>query len=196
MNVSLHEASARIAAATFRGPRCLRRRRRPPSSAARAAIFPASSAAVDGGAGRLARRASRGRRGSASPSPISSSVTSTTSSDALAHDAERVLAGERRVEPVGDRARLRPAPARPPRAPRQRGRALGLDADDAAADRRRDARDQPAPADRHDDDRVDVRHVLDDLEPERPVAGLRAPGRRTDGRTSRPVSSANASRRS
>ena len=56
-----------------------------------------------------------------------------------------------------------------------RVRAFGLDADDPGLGAtclhgRCDAADEPAPADTHDDD-IDVGHVVDDLEPDRPVAG-------------------------
>ena len=55
------------------------------------------------------------------------------------------------------------------------GRELGLDADDACLgperpDRRRDPARQPAATDRDEDDR-DIRQVLDELEPDRPLAG-------------------------
>ena len=80
-----------------------------------------------------------------------------------------MLAGERRVEAVGDRVAGSTGTGRPASsASAQRGRALGLDADDADAERRdggRDPRDEPAAADR-DDDRVDVGGVLEDLEPD------------------------------
>ena len=53
-------------------------------------------------------------------------------------------------------------------------RQLGLDPDHASASgsRHRDSRDEPAAADRHDD-RLDVGAVLEDLEPDRSLAGDR-----------------------
>ena len=68
------------------------------------------------------------------------------------------------------------------------GARLGLDADDAAVDGGGDARDEPAAAD-GDDDRRDVGEVLEDLEPERALAGLEHRVVERDGRTSVPVSS-------
>ena len=83
--------------------------------------------------------------------------------------------GERRAEPVGDRLRLDRHDLAPLDGQRHRVGALGLDADDAGArppclDRGRDAADEPAAADADHDD-VDVRHVVDDLETDRAVAG-------------------------
>ena len=49
--------------------------------------------------------------------------------------------------------------------------ALGLDTDDATIDRRRDAGDEPAAADR-DDDRRELRKILDDLQPQRSMTRL------------------------
>ena len=92
--------------------------------------------------------------------------------DLAAADLEREVAGERRREPVGDRVGL-DAHAVAGREARGEGlRALGRDADDARApvERRDDARDQAAAAGA-DDDCLDVRHVLEQLERERPVAG-------------------------
>ena len=83
--------------------------------------------------------------------------------------------GERRRQAVGDGLRLDPDRRAGVEGESHRVRALRLDPVDPRRrpdlpDRGRDARDQPAATDRHDDD-VDVRQVLEDLEPGRAVAG-------------------------
>ena len=136
--------------------------------------------------GRLARRASRARRGSGSrrrsPPPSTStgstpSSRQTASGSAPANGAFRPSA----IESGVDRHRL--PGARAPRAGPPSS--LRLDGDHRARrdSRRRDPGDEPAAADR-DDDHVDVRHVLEDLEPDRALAGHGRAGRRTGGRAS------------
>ena len=89
----------------------------------------------------------------------------------------------RRTAPRGRRRRCAARSSRSRRAAsaeRHRVRSLRLHAVDArrgsaAVDRGRDARDQPAAADADDHD-VDVRQVLEELEPGRPVPGDRPSG--------------------
>ena len=109
-------------------------------------------------------------------SRISSSETSTTSTPSPEQICTVNAARERCRERIRDRARCHGhrLPGREPVA--QRRRALRLDRHHAHAGghaRDGDPRDEPAPAAR-DDDRVDAVRVLEDLEPDRPLAGDRA----------------------
>ena len=153
-----------------------------------------ASTAPTAAALRARRRASRARRGSGSRRAISSSVTSTTSSTCSRATASARSPAKRRVEAVGDRARLDlhalaglerrvQRGAQPPA--RRRRRAPGRSAAATPGD-------QPAAADR-DDDRLHVGEVFEDLEPDRALAGQEHRGRRTGGRSTRPVSSTSSS---
>ena len=143
----------------------------PGAGATRPASSAASAAAAAGSATTFARSASR--------RIAATDLVVGDQHDVVHQIADELVgerAGERRREAVGDRRDPleRHGLARCERA-RERRSTLGLDPDDAhagaqVAQRDRGAADQPAAADR-DDDRADVRDVVDDLEPERPLAG-------------------------
>src|SRR5206468_4045611 len=87
---------------------------------------------------------------------------------------ERMWAREGRIQPVGDAVRLDRYGLARGEGPTHGIRIDRLDAVDASAgsllpDRSRDARDQPSAADA-DDDHIDLREVLEDLEPRRAMA--------------------------
>ena len=89
-------------------------------------------------------------------------------------DRQRPAPGEGRAEPVRDGLRLDRHDLVPLERQRDRVRPLRLDADDPrgwppSLDRGSDATDEPAAADADHDD-VHVRHVVDELEPDRPIA--------------------------
>ena len=116
-------------------------------------------------------RASPARRGTGTPprSPPRSPVTSSMSRQI----SSGMLARERRVQAVGDRARLDRNRTPVPRLPRGAPATSRARRRRCAPGRRAAAvmpGDQPAPSDR-DDDGVGVGRVLLDLEPDRPRAG-------------------------
>ena len=189
MDVGLHRV-ARIAAACWGATL-------PPETTATTfwpgstATFPARSAAVGRRraelAGELHPRVEPAER-LARARPRETSTDSTPSARA---DLDAALAGERRAQRVGRARRRRPARSAPPRAPSCSAvERSGSTRDHAHVgpprlQRRRDPADEAAAADRHDDD-VGHRDVLEDLEPDRALAGDHRRRRRTDGRACGP----------
>ena len=124
---------------------------------------------------------------------MSSSATVTISIDRVADDREVQLAGPPDDDAVGDRRRRRDLHGLACGERRRvRGGVLGLHPDDAhlatdlgreLGERARDAGDQAAAADRHDDV-LDIGDLLEDLEGERSLAGhdIRVIERRDDDR--------------
>jgi hypothetical protein len=123
-------------------------------------------------------------------------VTSTTFSTCAFRDLECEPSRVWRVQAVGDRHRTQLDALAGRERRLQRVRALGLHADHACATGAATAmpRDEAAPADR-DDDRLDLGHVLEDLEADRALTRDRD-GSSKGWMSVRPVSSSRASSRS